>query len=180
MKLICIMGMSNSGKSAVESKLEQLGFKRSISYTSREPQVRNGKLEENGNEYIFVSKTKFMNLVDAGQIIEYEEYNGNLYGTPRPYGAKRYVAVVCVGGYKALKELYGDQVLGVYLKCDSDIAMKRGIQRDGSSELVSNRKNIDESLLSEMEQSADIIIDSNQDLNKMLADILKALRERNI
>lgn len=180
MKIVCIMGMSNSGKSTVEAKLEQIGFKRSISYTTREPQIRNGKLEENGVEYRFVSKEKFMKLVDNGKIIEHEEYNGNLYGTPRPYGAKRHVAVVCVGGYKALKSLYGEQVLGVYLKCDENVAEKRGTERDGSNELVKNRKNIDRALLQEMEDSADIIINSNQDLNRMIADILKVLAERNI
>ena len=58
MKIVCIMGMSNSGKSTVEAKLEQIGFKRSISYTTREPQIRNGKLEENGVEYRFVSNKK--------------------------------------------------------------------------------------------------------------------------
>ncbi len=174
------MGISNSGKSSVEKTLEQMGFKRSISYTTREPQVRNGKLEENGVEYIFVSRQKFEQLVKEDKIIEHEEYNGNLYGTPRPYGAKRFVAVVCVGGFKALKEIYGEQVLGVYLKCNTDIAEKRGSQRDGSSKLVRNRKNIDESLLKEIEENADVIIDSNQDINKVIADILKVLRDRNI
>ena len=180
MKLVCLMGMSNSGKTSVEKTLEQMGFKRSISYTTREPQVRNGKLEENGVEYIFVSRQKFNQLVEEDKIIEHEEYNGNLYGTPRPYGAKKFVAVVCVGGYKALKSIYGEQVLGVYLKCSADIAEQRGSQRDGSSELFRNRKNIDDSLLKEMEESADVVIDSNQDLNKVIADILKILRDRNI
>lgn len=180
MKFVCIMGRSNSGKSTVEKTLEQMGFKRSISYTSREPQVRNGVMEENGNEYNFVSEEKFMSLVEKGKIIEYERYGNNLYGTPRPFGSKRYVAVVCIGGYKALKELYGEQILGVYIKCDEDVALSRGQDRDGSTTLAKQRKHEDEALLKQMEEEADIIIDGNQDLNKMLADILKALRDRNI
>lgn len=174
------MGMSNSGKTSVEKTLEQMGFKRSISYTTRKPQVRNGKLEKNGVEYRFVSVEKFNQLVHDDKIIEHELYNGNLYGTPRPYGADRFVAVVCVGGFKALKQIYGEQVLGVYLKCSTNIAEQRGSQRDGSSELFRNRKNIDDSLLKEMEESADVVIDSDQDLNKVIADILKILRDRNI
>jgi len=180
MKFVCIMGRSNSGKSTVEKTLEQMGFKRSISYTSREPQIRNGIQEKNGHEYMFVSEDKFKELVAKKHIIEYERYGNNLYGTPRPSGAKRYVAVVCIGGYRALKKLYGDQVLGVYLKCDEDIAFSRGQQRDGSTNLVYKRKQEDENLLAEMEKEADIVIDGNQDLNKMLADILKALRDRNV
>lgn len=180
MKLVCLMGISNSGKSTVEKTLEQMGFKRSISYTTREPQVRDGKLEQNGVEYMFVTREKFHQLVSEDKIIEYEEYGGNLYGTPRPYGAKRFVAVVCIGGFKALKKIYGDQVVGVYLKCDQDIAAQRGVQRDGSFKLVKSRKYIDNSLLKDMESNADVIIDGNQDLNKVIADILTVLRDRNI
>ena len=178
MKFICIMGRTNSGKSTVEAYLEKMGFKRSKSYTSREPQVRNGKLEQDGVEYNFVTEERFMKLVEKGKIIEYERYGNNLYGTPRPYGATRYVAVVCLGGYKALKQLYGNQVLGVYLKCDDDVALARGEQRDASTELVKKRRKEDEAVLQEMENTADIIIDSNQELNRMLADILKALKSK--
>lgn len=176
MKFICIMGRSNSGKTTVEKTLEQMGFKRSISYTSREPQIRNGIKEENGKEYIFVTREKFLKLVENNKIIEYEQYNGNLYGTPVPFGAKRYVAVVCLGGYRALKKMYGDQVTGVYLKCDAETSLNRGQQRDGSVSLVKKRLSEDEKLLKDMENEADIIINSNQDLNKMLADILKVIR----
>lgn len=171
------MGRSNSGKSTVEKALEQMGFKRSISYTTREPRVRNGVMEKDGDNYRFVSKGKFMSLVDSDKMIEYTEYDGNLYGTPRPYGSKRYVAVVELNGYKKLKEIYGEQVTGFYLKCDEDIAIERASKRDGSEEFVHNRHKSDEVMLEEMEKLADIVIDSNQDRNKMIADILKYLRE---
>lgn len=178
MKFICIMGRSNSGKSTIEKKLEQLGFKRSISYTSKEPQIRNGEIEKNGDTYRFVSRDRFMELVNKGKIIEYAEYNGNLYGTPRPSGAKKYVAVVEINGFKALKELFGDQVIGIYLKCDEDIAIQRSIQRDGSDKLIKSRQESDEKMLNEMESLADAVIDSNKDINTVLADILKVLRNK--
>lgn len=180
MKFICIMGRSNSGKSTVEAYLEKLGFKRSVSYTTRKPQVRNGELEQNGREYKFVTAEKFMDLVNKGKIIEYEIYDKNMYGTPLPYGSTRYVATVCVGGFKALKKLYGDQILGVYIKCNKDTALQRGDKRDSDKDLTSNRNKEDEKLIQEMENEADVIIDGNQDINQMLADILKALRDRDI
>ena len=176
MKFVCIMGRAGSGKSTVAHALEQMGFRRSISYTSREPQFRDGKQEKHGNEYMFVSRDKFMELVNLGQIIEYEEYNGNLYGTPRPFGAKKYVAVVCVGGFRALKQLYGEQVVGVYLKVSEETAALRGEKRDGSLKLIEERKKQDELVLNEMENIADIVVDANKDLNSVLADILKAIR----
>lgn len=176
MKFICIMGRNNSGKSTVEQYLEKMGFKRSVSYTTREPQVRNGVLETNGKEYVFVSEQKFFELYDKGIIIEYEKYNNNYYGTPVPHGASRYVAVVCLGGYRALRNKFGDQVIGVYLKCNEDKVMERAITRDGDSKLAISRLNEDYKVLDDMEKEADIVIDSNQDLYSMLAEILKVLR----
>ena len=177
MKFVCIMGRNNSGKSTVEEYLEKMGFTRSISYTTREPQVRNGVLETNGKEYRFVSEEKFMELVDKGIIIEYEKYGNNYYGTPVPHGSSRYVAVVCIGGYRALKEKFGDQVIGVYLRCDKEIALDRAIKRDKTEEQALKRFEEETKLIEGMEEEADIIIDSNQELYGMLAEILKAVRE---
>ena len=170
MRIVCLIGASNSVKKHVEESLEQMGFKRSTPYTTHK-----AKFEESEDDYIFVSRGKFNELVDAGQIIEHNEYNGDMYGTPRLFGAKRYVAVVGVSGYKALKELYGEQVLGVYLKCNAGISEQIGSQIDVASELVKNKQNIDE-----MERTADVIIDCNTDLNKIIADILKELQDRDV
>lgn len=178
MEFICIMGRSNSGKSSVEKYLEKMGFKVSVSYTTRKPRIQDGKEEVNGVDYRFVTEDKFMELVNKGKIIEYEKYGNNYYGTPVPYGSTRYVAVVCVNGFKALKEKYGNQVLGVYLKCDKDIAIERAEKRDSNKEIIESRLKKDDDLIKEIESVADVTIDGNQDLNKVLADILKTLRER--
>lgn len=177
MKFVCIMGRSNSGKSTVEKTLENMGFKRSISYTTREPQVRNNELEKDGKQYHFVKRQKFNELVADGIILEYTEYNGNLYGTPRPHGATKYVAVVEFNGYTELKKIYGNQVIGVFLDCDADVALERGIKRDGSAKLVNARSTEDEALLEKMRDNSDIIINGNQDINKVIADILKKIRD---
>jgi len=171
------MGGSGSGKSYIESKLETMGFTRSISYTSREPKVRNGKLEENGKEYRFVTREKFLELVDKGIIIEHEEYDGNLYGTPVLIGSSRYVAVVFINGFKALKEKYGNQVVGVYLKCDRDIAIERAKSRDCNIEQFIRRYDREKETLDKIEEIADITIDSSKDECDIIAAILKAAKE---
>ena len=171
MRIVCLIGTSNSVKRHVEKALEQMGFKRSTQYTTHKAQFIDSKLEESEDDYIFVSRGKF----NAGQIIEHNEYNGDLYGTPRLFGAKRYVAVVGVSGYKALKEIYGEQVLGVYLKGNAGISEQIGSQIDVASELVKNKQNIDR-----MERTADVVIDCNTDLNKIIADILKELQDRDV
>lgn len=51
----------------------------SISVTTRAP--REG--ETNGVEYYFVSRGEFERLINGGGMLEYAQYSGNYYGTPR-------------------------------------------------------------------------------------------------
>lgn len=79
-KLIVVSGPSGSGKSTVLAELRKLGnYKFSISATTRAP--REGEIE--GIDYCFMSKEDFLKKAADGDILEYVEYSGNLYGTPR-------------------------------------------------------------------------------------------------
>ena len=51
----------------------------SVSATTRQP--RPG--EENGKQYFFLSREEFETKIQTGQMLEYAEYVGNYYGTPR-------------------------------------------------------------------------------------------------
>jgi len=51
----------------------------SISATTRSP--RSG--EVHGKDYFFLSRDEFMAMVDRGEFLEWAEFAGNLYGTPK-------------------------------------------------------------------------------------------------
>ncbi len=81
-KLIVVTGPSGVGKGTLLQKLldrypDRILF--SISATTRSP--RTG--EEHGREYFFWSRAEFEQKRDAGEFLEWAEYAGNLYGTPR-------------------------------------------------------------------------------------------------
>jgi len=176
------MGISGSGKSTLESGLANLGFNRSVSYTTRKPQVRNNVLETDGNEYRFVTEEKFMELVKEGIIIEFEKYNQFYYGTPEPIGAEKHVAVVCTSGFRALKDKYGDQVIGVYLKCPEDVSAERIKSRHSSSgktaDEIAARISNDLKLAAEMESIADLILDARNSREQNLFEVLKYVRSK--
>ena len=79
-RLIVVSGPSGAGKStlikAALHDIPKLAY--SVSATTREP--RPG--EVNGRDYIFLSREKFEEWIEAGNFLEYAEYSGNLYGTP--------------------------------------------------------------------------------------------------
>ena len=79
--LIVLSGPSGVGKGSVLSKVigRRKNLKLSVSYTTRLP--REGEVD--GVHYNFVTKDEFLSLVKSGEMLEYAEYCGNYYGTPK-------------------------------------------------------------------------------------------------
>ena len=82
-KLFIVSGPSGVGKSTVLRSLfaqrDNLYF--SVSATTRAP--RPG--EEDGVHYHFLTKETFREWIDGDEFLEYAEFVGNAYGTPRRY-----------------------------------------------------------------------------------------------
>ena len=82
--LIVISGFSGAGKGTlVKELLRRHGedYCLSVSMTTRTP--RPG--ERDGVEYFFTDREHFEETVAREGLIEYAEYCGNYYGTPRDY-----------------------------------------------------------------------------------------------
>ena len=80
-KLIVVTGPSGVGKGTLLRSLlarhPELYF--SISATTRLPRPS----EIDGQHYYFVSRDKFEQMMAEGELLEWAEYAGNYYGTPR-------------------------------------------------------------------------------------------------
>jgi guanylate kinase len=81
--LIVLSGPSGVGKGSlrhyVQAQLPQL--KTSISATTRPMRPR----EVDGVDYFFVSRDAFEAMIAVDGLVEWAEFSGNLYGTPRQY-----------------------------------------------------------------------------------------------
>ena len=79
-KLIIISGPSGAGKSTIVRALmaQSPGAFFSVSATTRA--IRPG--EEEGVDYLFVSREQFQELIRTDGLLEWAEYVGNYYGTP--------------------------------------------------------------------------------------------------
>ena len=80
--LTVISGFSGAGKgTVVKQLLQEYDYGLSISATTRSP--REG--EQDGREYFFKTKEEFEKMIREHQLIEYAQYVGNYYGTPKEY-----------------------------------------------------------------------------------------------
>jgi guanylate kinase len=81
--IIVVSAPSGGGKSSLCQRLlnwsSNLVY--SVSCTTRPP--RGG--EQHGQDYFFLSHEEFQKRIAAGDFLEYAEYNGNCYGTPRSF-----------------------------------------------------------------------------------------------
>lgn len=79
--LVVISGPSGAGKGSIINEIvkgnDQVWL--SVSMTSRS--IRGE--EVNGREYYFITRDEFEKKIQEGELLEYTEYSGNYYGTPR-------------------------------------------------------------------------------------------------
>jgi guanylate kinase len=113
--LFVVSGPSGAGKDtlleALRGRMPRLRY--SISSTTRP--AREGEIE--GDHYFFVPAGEFERQREAGELLEWREYNGNLYGTPRDYIERNvsqgYDVIMKpeVNGALAVKAAYPDAIL---------------------------------------------------------------------
>ena len=82
-----ISGFAGAGKGTiVKHLLSKYGdnYNLSISATSRSPRPA----EEDGRDYFFKTRQEFEQMIADGELLEYTQFNGNYYGTPKEYVQK--------------------------------------------------------------------------------------------
>jgi guanylate kinase len=79
--LVVVSGPSGVGKSTVVDAVLALApdVWLSVSATTRPPRAG----EVNGREYFFVDDAEFTRLIEQDELLEWAEFAGNRYGTPR-------------------------------------------------------------------------------------------------
>lgn len=88
--LIVISGFSGAGKGTLVKQLMKTydNYALSISMTTRTPRVG----ESDGVEYFFSTRENFEKKIAEDGLIEYAEYCGNYYGTPKSYVEQQLLA----------------------------------------------------------------------------------------
>lgn len=112
--LLIISGPSGSGKGTIVGQLcEKNDFALSISATTRKPREN----EEQGVHYFFHTREEFEQMKERKELLEWAEFCGNYYGTPRKYvteqlmQGKNVILEIEVQGALQVKKIYPEGVL---------------------------------------------------------------------
>ena len=85
--LVVVSGFSGAGKGTLMKELLKRydNYALSVSATTRQP--REG--EKDGEDYFFVNREYFQQMIEEGRLVEYAQYVNHYYGTPRDYVEKK-------------------------------------------------------------------------------------------
>ena len=79
--LVVLSGPSGVGKDAVLERMKRLGSPYHFAVTATTRPMREGERE--GEPYHFVARAEFERMIARGELLEWAEVYGNLYGVPR-------------------------------------------------------------------------------------------------
>lgn len=129
--LITVSGPSGSGKGTVLSELikKRDDVKISVSMTTRKK--RNGEID--GSSYYFVDREYFEKKINSNGMLEYAEYAGNYYGTPKEpvdemlNAGKAVILEIDVQGADKIKNIYPD-VIRIFIMPPSVSVLERRLR----------------------------------------------------
>ncbi|MCZ2201462.1 MAG: guanylate kinase, partial [Cylindrospermopsis raciborskii PAMP2012] len=145
-KLIVLTGPSGVGKGTLMQKLlaqhPQLYY--SVSATTRSP--RPGEID--GKSYYFITPNSFQELVAQGEFLEWAEFAGNYYGTPRAAVLQQIqlgrsvILEIELAGARQIKASYPD-ALSIFILPPSFLELENRIRSRGqdSDEAITRRLN---------------------------------------
>ncbi|MCR5238209.1 MAG: guanylate kinase [Lachnospiraceae bacterium] len=178
--LTVVSGFAGSGKGTVMKKLvsEHDNYALSISATSRAP--RPG--EEEGVSYFFKTREQFEEMIKADALLEYAEYVGNYYGTPKDFvfnkmdEGRDVILEIELQGAMQIKKKYPDTLL-IFLTPPSaqelyDRLKGRGTETD---EVIAKRmKRASEEVQSVKDYDYLVINDNIDDCTARVHDIIQS------
>ena len=126
--MVVVSGPAGSGKGTVNAELLKTGeFVYSVSATTRAP--RPGEVD--GVNYHFIAEEEFRHRLEEGGMLEYTQYCGNFYGTPRREAeevlesGKHLILEIEVDGAMQVKKRYPEAILIMLLPPSYEVQEQR-------------------------------------------------------
>lgn len=180
--LVILSGPSGVGKGTVR-KYIMSNFKLDLSYSiSMTTRAKRDK-EVDGVDYYFVSKEEFQRNIDEDNFLEWEEFVGNRYGTPkdkveelRNQGKHILLEIEINGAQEVLGKINDDRVISFFLMPPSLDALEARIRRrkTESEDIIQERLQKGVKEMGMTEQYDHIII--NDDIARASQEIVDLIK----
>lgn len=176
-KFVIMSGPSGVGKGTIcDTLIKELNAWYSVSMTTRSP--REGEVD--GINYYFISKEEFEKRIDDGELLEYNIYNNNYYGTPKDKVLEKLekgidvFLEIDVNGARNIKNIFADALL-IYIAPPSIEELKERLISRGTEDIktIENRLQIASDELKQIDFYDYVVI--NDDLEKAISEVRKII-----
>ncbi|HTT59139.1 MAG TPA: guanylate kinase [Acidimicrobiales bacterium] len=171
--LVIFIGPGGVGKGTLAQRVVDIDHHiwLSRSWTTRAPRA-----SESGDEYHFVDHDTFTKAIDAGGFLEWAEFHGNLYGTPRPEVPEGcdVLLEIEVQGAEQVLALHPDAVVFLILPPSMDLLEERLRARGDDDEHVADRLASAPAELERGRKLATYVV-TNDDVERASGEILSIL-----
>jgi len=178
--LLLVSSPAGAGKTSLSRRLvaDYADMVLSISATTRAP--RPG--EEEGREYFFKTRDEFEAMVQAGELLEWAEVNGNCYGTPKgpvmaamEAGKDVLFDIDWQGAQQVAEKAPSDSVRVFVLPPSwSDLARRLFARAQDSVEIIQQRLDLGKREIDHWSEYDYVIV--NKDFDRAYADLIHIYR----
>ena len=185
--LIILSGPSGVGKGCVRQEImknDKLGLVYSISMTTRKKREK----EVDGKDYYFVRDEEFQRNIDNGNFLEWANFVGHRYGTPkdkveqlRNQGKNVFLEIEINGANQVMSKIHDDRMISFFLMPPSFQALENRIRKrkTESEEIIQERlqKGLKEMTMTENYDYI-VINDKVQRAAQEIIDLIKAKNKK--
>lgn len=183
-KIIILSGPSGVGKGTIRKRImheSSLQLAYSISMTTR-PRRHH---EQEGVDYFFVSKDAFQSAIDHHELIEWAEFVGNRYGTPKAYverlrdeGHNVFLEIEIEGASQVISQYTPDDLITIFLMPPSfeDLENRIRKRQTETEDLIQKRLKKAEREMTLYRHYQYVVI--NDELDRAVEEMLAIIHQR--
>jgi guanylate kinase len=132
---LAIVGAAATGKDYLRKRMMSRGFVYGVSCTTRPPRIG----EVHGKDYYFISEEEFNVMINRGEFVEWQEFNGCRYGLTKQEFEQCDVMILNAEAVSLLDKEHRNRLFVIYLDIPENIRRERLGKRNDKNDSIDRR-----------------------------------------